>query len=267
MSGTIYWAKRFHKIPPDLVLILVASPVISVIMWSLGQIVSDASFRFTVKSFLINMCYVWLIALATRFITRALSQWMTGFTQSVKWIFIYVIVITAYFLLQTVILVLVEGIGSFLLILVVYSIGGAFVTALFIFYYSQWRQVKIIPQEEIAKDRQNHSFLKVQFKGSTSRLSSAEINWIELSNGVVRIMSKANGVYHSSETMKSLMNTLPEDNFFRVNRNQIIARADIKDWKAEINKTLVVTIASAPNEFVVSRSRSAAFRRWFEAET
>jgi len=68
------------------------------------------------------------------------------------------------------------------------------------------------------------------------------------------------------ETMDQMFKTLDENEFYRINRGQIIAKKSIQKIEPYFNHRLKVSVANATDqEFIVSRQKSSDFKNWLNS--
>jgi two-component system LytT family response regulator len=95
-------------------------------------------------------------------------------------------------------------------------------------------------------------------------LQSAEIACLYIDSGVVKAVSFDARGFVMSHTLDELAGMLNPTDFFRANRQYIIARSAVKDIDLWFNSRLSVNLkVSVPEKILISKARVPEFRNWF----
>ena len=70
--------------------------------------------------------------------------------------------------------------------------------------------------------------------------------------------------YYLNQTLDDIMAQLDPEQFFRANRQFIIARTSVKDMSVWFgNKLAINLIVPTPEKIIVSKARVGEFKTWF----
>jgi len=95
-------------------------------------------------------------------------------------------------------------------------------------------------------------------------LQSREIAFLYIDTGVVKAVTSDNRTYVMDQTLDELAGMLNHSDFFRANRQFIIARNAVKDIDLWFNSRLSVNLSvAAPEKILISKARVPEFRSWF----
>jgi DNA-binding LytR/AlgR family response regulator len=84
--------------------------------------------------------------------------------------------------------------------------------------------------------------------------------------GTIKALTFEGKIFSLDYTLDELTELLDPDNFFRANRQYIIARKAIKDIDLWFNSRLSVNLNfTVPEKIIISRNRIGEFRKWFGA--
>lgn len=108
------------------------------------------------------------------------------------------------------------------------------------------------------------SFLAFQ-KDKIIPVKSETIAWMCIQNQVLTVMLVNGQKFHLEETMDSVEKRLPKADFFKINRQYIVARKSILEAEFYFNNRLSLKLNPTTSEtVVVSRERVALFRNWLQ---
>lgn len=122
---------------------------------------------------------------------------------------------------------------------------------------------------ELAKHKKSENQAKgilVKSGNQSLLVKDSEIAMLIVEDDYVSLVSFAGKKYLLDKSLDNLEQTLPEDSFFRINRQAILHRQAIKGFSRIENGKLRIQLAfetkSSP-ELSISRIKAAAFRAWF----
>lgn len=111
--------------------------------------------------------------------------------------------------------------------------------------------------------RDSQRVFLVHFKDKIIPLSIDDVAFFYTSNEKVSATTFTGENYIIDRTLETLQSTLPEDEFFRANRQFIVARKAVKDiviWfgsRLSLNLTL-----PTPEKIIISKARVPEFKQW-----
>ena len=95
-------------------------------------------------------------------------------------------------------------------------------------------------------------------------LATSNIAYFYIDTKTVKAISMDNHTYYLNQTLDDIMAQLDPDQFFRANRQFIIARSAVKDLSVWFGNKLVINlIVSSPEKIIVSKARVSEFKTWF----
>ena len=104
-----------------------------------------------------------------------------------------------------------------------------------------------------------HTYQKIYF------LETANITYFEANEGVIFAFDKMGGKHLLSEsTLKELEELLNPDDFFRINRSELIGKEHIEKIEHYTKNALAIKIKGYENFLKTSQSNTAGFRQWIE---
>lgn len=95
-------------------------------------------------------------------------------------------------------------------------------------------------------------------------LSTSNIAYFYIDTKTVKAISLDEHTYYISQTLDEIMLQLDPDDFFRANRQFIVARKAIKDltiWFG--NKLSLNLLVKIPEDIIISKAKVAEFKNWF----
>ena len=103
------------------------------------------------------------------------------------------------------------------------------------------------------------------YKDKIAPVQSEAIAWFHTQNQLVYAVLHNQHVYQIPDTLEEIEKRLSPDEFFRANRQYIIARKAILEAEIYFNKRLIVRMNPATKESVIiSREKVARFRLWLQ---
>ena len=95
-------------------------------------------------------------------------------------------------------------------------------------------------------------------------LSTSNIAYIYIDTKTVKTIALDEHVYYMSQTLDEIMSQLNPDDFFRANRQFIVARKAIKDITVWIgNKLSLNLLVKVPEKIIISKAKVSEFKEWF----
>jgi DNA-binding LytR/AlgR family response regulator len=82
------------------------------------------------------------------------------------------------------------------------------------------------------------------------------------------LVTRENKKYFPDKSLDKIEQTLPAEIFYRVNRQYIVHRNEVKGFKRADNGKLDVLVNGAgdfPGTLALSRTKAAGFKNWFQA--
>jgi len=116
----------------------------------------------------------------------------------------------------------------------------------------------------LSKKSPRRSFL-VPFRDKLIPLKDVDFAWLTIRNGVVVATLHDDRNFVVDKSLEELENQLEPANFFRANRQFIIARECIREIELYFNGRLLVrTSPVSTNQILISKERVPVFKKWFE---
>ncbi len=98
-------------------------------------------------------------------------------------------------------------------------------------------------------------------------LQADEISYIYIDTGIVKARTFESSSFRFEYTLDELTGMLNPEDFFRANRQFIIARKAIKDIDLWFNNRLSVNLnVQVPEKILISKARIQEFKKWFGGE-
>lgn len=114
----------------------------------------------------------------------------------------------------------------------------------------------------VVDDEKPRSFL-VQVKDRIIPLKVDDVAYFYTADEKVWARTNDNKEYAVGKTLDKLYNMLSPSDFFRANRQFIVARAAVRDVSVWFGSRVAVNVVpEAPERIVVSKERSGEFKRW-----
>ena len=115
---------------------------------------------------------------------------------------------------------------------------------------------------ESTKQNNQRVFL-VHYKDKIIPLNIDDVAYFYISNERVTAVTLSSERYNIDRTLESLQATLPEDEFFRANRQFIIARKAVKDIAIWFGSRLSLNLSvETPEKIIISKARVPEFKQW-----
>lgn len=112
-----------------------------------------------------------------------------------------------------------------------------------------------------------HSAFLIPIKDRLVPLHTQQIAFCYTTQERVYAYTQQGEVLPLKGTLDQLSTQLPEKDFFRVNRQFIVARAAISEMKVWLGSRLhLITTPTAPEQIIISKARRPAFKSWFVGE-
>ena len=118
---------------------------------------------------------------------------------------------------------------------------------------------------ESSKKESQRVFL-VHYKDKIIPLSINDIAFFYTANEKVSAFTFAGEKYQVDRTLEMLQSALPADEFFRANRQYIVARKAVKDIAVWFGSRLALNLTQEPPErIIISKARVPEFKQWLMA--
>ena len=132
-------------------------------------------------------------------------------------------------------------------------------------YFSQKYYVRPINNQQNSPKEAGDFKVKANKGKSHIYHAPEEIGLFYYENGIVWIQTLNGDTYHTNYTLASLLEMLDHKTFFRLNRQNIISRAAVKETKKLDFQKLKVTVTENLGHhkpLIVSKYTSSSFKRW-----
>lgn len=117
--------------------------------------------------------------------------------------------------------------------------------------------------ETLAAERTKHHTLLVHVKDRLIPLSEQDIAFFHTSNEQVSVTTMEGNSYPVDGTLESLNATYAGNDFWRANRQFIVARKAIKDISVWFGSRLAINLTvDTPERIIVSKARASEFKNW-----
>lgn len=126
-------------------------------------------------------------------------------------------------------------------------------------------QDRVESMVETSKRESQRVFL-VHYKDKIIPLSINDIAFFYTSNEKVSAFTFKGDRYVVDRTLEVLQSTLPADEFFRANRQYIVARQAVKDIAVWFGSRLSLNLSlETPEKIIISKARVPEFKQWLMA--
>ena len=117
--------------------------------------------------------------------------------------------------------------------------------------------------ESAKQNNNNQRVFLVHYKDKIIPLNIDDVAYFYISNERVTAVTLSSEHYNIDRTLESLQATLPEDEFFRANRQFIIARKSVKDIAVWFGSRLSLNLSvEIPEKIIISKARVPEFKQW-----
>jgi len=133
-------------------------------------------------------------------------------------------------------------------------------------YYSEWRESEWQRQEE--KKLRTGGFT-VRHGNQNLLFPFADILGFYAEDGYTILLTNENKKYFPDRSLDKIETILPEELFFRLNRQYILHRKILTGFKRTGNGKIEVLVnapGSLPPSITVSRTKAVSFKSWFEID-
>jgi DNA-binding LytR/AlgR family response regulator len=111
--------------------------------------------------------------------------------------------------------------------------------------------------------RDNQRVFLVHFKDKIIPLTIDDVAFFYTSNEKVSATTFTGENYIIDRTLETLQSTLPENEFFRANRQFIVARKAVKDIAIWFGSRLSLNLTlPTPEKIIISKARVPEFKQW-----
>lgn len=249
------------------------------------------NYQFPLRSFIFISIYTYLIWQSNLFVYKWLDR-RVNFHEMPQSRFIkqiFFCLIAAFITFSAVYLITLSIYsGKFNINIYLYGLLIAFgisigINTLYVFKYMQ---MALFDNEQIKTQQLNEALQKLRqndkIKAATALSKTPELILIEAGNKILNMQLSDIAYFFSSQGMvvlmkkdgqklitnynsfKSILDRLPADIFFQLNRQFVVHINSIKSVAHDTNKKLIVEIlGNASEKVTISRYRSAEFKIWF----
>lgn len=139
---------------------------------------------------------------------------------------------------------------------------------------NKWRRLSAVERSDYkervgtlaaSRNRQEDIFL-VHVKDKIIPLKTSDVSFFYTFDEKVTACTATGEKYPIAKTLEALQEQLPEYDFYRANRQFIIARKAVKDISVWFGSRLAVNLeVETPERIIVSKARVPDFKRWMTA--
>ena len=121
----------------------------------------------------------------------------------------------------------------------------------------------LLSQMEAMKPRYRSCFLLPE-RDKLIPLQVSNIAFICIDDKMIKIVSNDQKTFYTNQTLDDLLVQLDPHEFFRANRQYIVARTAIKDVSVWFgNKLALNLVIDTPDKVIISKARVSEFKTWF----
>ena len=107
--------------------------------------------------------------------------------------------------------------------------------------------------------------LLVYYREKTIPIAVEQIAVVLISEGITYLYNRNGDSFHISKTMDEMEQSLPIDDFYRVNRQMILNRNAVVEMEPYFNRKVVAKLnINLPEQVIVSRLKVSPFMKWLE---
>ena len=118
--------------------------------------------------------------------------------------------------------------------------------------------------EQLTNKKKYRSCFLLPERDKLVPLPVSNIAYVYIDAKTIKMISLDHKTYYLTHTLDDLMDQLDPHDFFRANRQFIIARGVIKDVSIWFGNKLSINLTvDIPEKIIVSKARVAEFKRWF----
>lgn len=120
--------------------------------------------------------------------------------------------------------------------------------------------------QAIGKEKKSYkSTYLVQQRDTLYPLKVADVAYFTIDNGIVKAISKDNESYVINKKLEEIELELDPKQFFRTNRQYIVHRNAVENFKLYFNGKLILNIRPKPNEqIIVSKAKASIIKEWMD---
>ena len=95
-------------------------------------------------------------------------------------------------------------------------------------------------------------------------LATSNLAYVYIDTKTVKAIAMDGHTFYLSQTLDEIMTQLDPEQFFRANRQFVVARSSIKDVSVWFGNKLAINLfVETPEKIIVSKARVAEFKTWF----
>ena len=123
----------------------------------------------------------------------------------------------------------------------------------------------MVEQSHQSKQESQYVFL-VHYKDKIIPLSVSDVAYFYTFNEKVTATTHSGEKYQVDRTLETLQSSLPASDFFRANRQFIVARSAVKDIAVWFGSRLALNLkVETPERIIISKARVSEFKQWLMA--
>ncbi len=225
-------------------------PMVALVMWYLGRL-SNPGLTWNWNNYFMNVLYSAFFVLALRqAMSGVLKLTWEGWKDHTKMLMAAILV---YVLLQSLVVFLIEKTSDPGTVGLVYGVGLVLTVS-----YVRLR-VFLMGLKKQSAGKSN--MLKAQQKGRTVYVSFEQTECLYTENKVTCAFAKGT-VLLMTQSLTELEQSLPEQQFFRINRQFIVNKMAVDHFERQSNHTLELHLKTFPEQLSVSRAKTPGFITW-----
>jgi two-component system LytT family response regulator len=117
---------------------------------------------------------------------------------------------------------------------------------------------------QLAGKKKYRSYFLLPERDKFIPLPVSNIVYIYIDAKTLKIVTTDGKTFYMNHTLDDVMSELDPHEFFRANRQFVVARQSIKDVSVWIGNKLAINLfVETPEKIVVSKARVAEFKTWF----
>lgn len=149
--------------------------------------------------------------------------------------------------------------------LFIFFIWILFINGLYtgIYFYDEWRNSQKMREQDKAL---RQTGFEVGLGNKMRNIPFSSIAWFNVDGRATYLVTQSGKSFIVDDSLNKIMPKLPEEHFFRLNRQCIVHRSQLLGYKKEINGKLIVEFGNEiqPDRMeIISRINAPEFKQWF----
>jgi two-component system, LytTR family, response regulator LytT len=124
-----------------------------------------------------------------------------------------------------------------------------------------WREM----QSTLTQPKYKERFI-VKTRGVIQVLAAEQVAYVQIQNEIPFAFDFAGNRFQLNETISGLEQSLNPNNFFRLNRGEIVNLKAIEQLKPDFQDRLVIRLQNSGKKLVCSKTRTPLLRKWLGGE-